>query len=32
VLFVFNDNEEEFNAHYNDSGNPYGASAGLQQQ
>ena len=32
VLFVFNDNEEQFYAHYNDSGNPYGASAGLQQQ
>ncbi len=32
VLFVFNDNEEEFYAHYNDSGNPYGGSAGLQQQ
>ncbi len=31
VLFVFNDNEEEFYAHYNDSGNPYGASAGIQQ-
>lgn len=30
VLFVFNDNEEEFYAHYNDSENPYGASAGLQ--
>lgn len=32
VLFVFNDNEEEFYAHYNDSDNPYGASAGLQQR
>lgn len=32
VLFVFNDNKEEFYAHYNDSENPYGASAGLQQQ
>ena len=32
VLFVFNDNEGEFYAHYNDSGNPYGASTGLQQQ
>lgn len=32
VLFVFNDNEEEFYKHFNDSGNPYGASAGLQQQ
>ena len=32
VLFVFNDNEEEFYAHYNDSENPYGVNAGLQQQ
>jgi len=31
VLFVFNDNEEEFYKHFNDSGNPYGVSAGLQQ-
>ena len=31
-LFVFNDNEEEFYAHYNDSKNPYGASAEIQQQ
>ena len=30
VLFVFNDNEEEFYAHYNDSENPYGGSARLQ--
>jgi hypothetical protein len=23
ALFVFNDNEEEFYAHYNDAANPY---------
>jgi hypothetical protein len=23
TLFVFNDNEEEFYAHYNDAANPY---------
>jgi hypothetical protein len=26
VLFVFNDNEEEFYAHYNDASNPFGNS------
>jgi hypothetical protein len=26
VLFVFNDNEEEFYAHYNDASNPFGGN------
>jgi len=32
VLFVFNDNEEEFYAHYNDTGNPYGLGFGEKWQ
>lgn len=32
VLFVFNDNEEEFYAHYNDVGNPYGLGSGEKWQ